>query len=277
MNKYANYSVLICLLLITGCARHTEDAQQSITGEVSYSTPVRFSENARLELILTDVSVEGPALQVARTDIDHLTELPCRFSMAYPSQKINPAHRYTIEARVYSGQHLSYATDTPHEVLTQGKPHELNLQVSAADNINSSSASASVTNDETIFQGEMRTASDVTLYRIGLKNELLVWLEEERSNNTPQPVKARYEFKGALLQHYRDDLGLEIQFDERGRPQRMQRQQQILDIKRETDMLNEIRNRASLLRSQALASRESQSHRQATDKWQGVDGLTKYK
>lgn len=277
MQKRAIHSVLIYLLLISGCTRHAGEAQHSITGAVSYSTPVRFSENARLELILTDVSVEGPALQVARSSLDHLPELPYRFSLYYPVKKINPAHRYTIEARVYSGQHLSYATDTPHEVLTQGKPHELNLQVSAADNINSSTVSAPAANDETIFQGEMRTAIDVILYRIGLKNELLVWLEEERSNNTPQPVKARYEFKGALLQHYRDAAGLDIQFDERGRPQRIQRQQQILDIKQETDILYAIRNRASLLRSQALASRESQSHRKATEQLQGVDGLTKYK
>ncbi|MGD9842116.1 MAG: YbaY family lipoprotein [Steroidobacteraceae bacterium] len=277
MNTSTKYLLLASILLLSACAKKPEQNQPGITGMLSYSTPVTFTDSTRLELQLTDVSVnDGPALQVASTTVQNLSELPYQYALPYPQQAINPKHRYTIEARIYSGQTLRFATDTAYEVLTMGKPQQQNLQVVAAGSNENAVLNTPAPVGETVFQGELRTANEVTLYRTGLLERHIVWLAEERSNDTPQPIQARYEYKGALLQHYRDSTGLEVQFDLRGRPEHMQRQQQVLEIQQQTDTLASIRNRAELLRSHALATREAQAHRQATEQWQGNSGLTQF-
>jgi hypothetical protein len=53
-------------------------------------------------------------------------------------------------------------------------------------------------------------------------------------------------------------------FDEAGKPKSMTRQSKAVDIKTEMTAINAVRNRAALLRADALAKRESQLHRKAT-------------
>jgi putative lipoprotein len=276
MKVFQRYLILFGLLLLSAC---TQQDQPRITGTLNYSSPVKLEKNTRLELLLTDVSTDGPALRVASAIIKDLAELPYQYSLPYSKQDINPEHRYTIEARVYTDGSLRFATDTAYEVLNRevlktGSLPPQNLLLIDVNSNESTPLNNTVTTSEEQFRGELRTDNGVALYRIGVVDGHIIWLEEERSNGTPNPAQARYQFKGAWLQYYRDSSGLEIEFDSRGRPHRMRRQEHVLDIKQQTDVLSSVRNQAELLRSHALAARESQTHRLATENWQGMSGLS---
>jgi uncharacterized protein RhaS with RHS repeats len=116
----------------------------------------------------------------------------------------------------------------------------------------------------TVFHGEIQTQDGVSQYQAGLQDGHVVWLEEDRSSGTPIPVHARYELKGALIMHYNDSSSLEVTFDERGRPTGIIKQQQALKPNEHPEIVRTIRNRADLLRSDALASSAARKHRQET-------------
>jgi hypothetical protein len=147
-------------------------------------------------------------------------------------------------------------------VLTQGKGSHADLGVIAAGSNETGTAHMEAATE--IFQGEIRNGSDVSLYRVGLVDGHINWLEEDRSNGTPTPAHNRYEFKGALLIHYRDSSPLEVVFDETGKPKAVKRGDKISDASKEIEVINAIRNRASLLRSHALARHASLQHRKET-------------
>lgn len=264
--------LLACLnVFVGGCSRSERDLSTShITGNLTYGEPVTLASGSVLELRLTDVSVsDGPALEIAKATVTDVRALPYQYSLGYDASKIDPQHRYTIDARILSNGTPRYSTDTAYEVLTQGRGAQRDLTV-VASGTNSLPASSITTGtgpaavQEQIFQNELRTGAVISLYRAGLHDGHISWLEEDRSNGTPQPLHARYEFKGALVMHYADSTALEVKFDERGRPTGISKNQQPLKLDTQTETINAIRNRATLLRSHALAASEARAHRQAT-------------
>lgn len=258
-------ALLTALCELGGCAKPPA-ATPAITGTLSYRTPVELGKDTVLELRLTDVSVsEGAAPEIARVTLRDVRALPYAYSLPYDPAHIDPAHRYTVDARLSSAGQLRFATDMAYEVLTQGHTTQRDVVLIAVGS-NESTLPAMAQNQPggDSFRGELRTAQGVSLYRAGLQDGSIRWLEEDRSNGTPQPLHARYEFKGALLTRYADSSSLEVNFDERGRPSTLTRQQHALQLNEHIDALNTIRNQAALLRSHALAVHEAQIHRQAT-------------
>jgi putative lipoprotein len=254
------------LACLSGCSRSNPDAATShITGNLSYGEPVTLEAGSVVELRLTDVSVsDGPAVEVAKLSVPDVRALPYPYSLGYDASKINPQHRYTIDARVLTNGTPRFATDSSYEVLTQG--HGTQRDITVVANGSNATSVAPTTNATTtdVFQNELRTGSDVSLYKAGLQDGHISWLEEDRSNGTPTPLHARYEFKGALVMHYADSSSLEIKFDERGRPTSISKNQQTLALNTQTAAIDAVRNRAALLRSHALAASEARVHRLAT-------------
>jgi len=260
---------LIGIGLLGACSKQTAPSNTAgITGTLSYREPVNFESDTQLQLQLTDVSAQGPAVEVASVAINNLRALPYQYTLAYDPKRIDSTHRYTISARIYSGTQLKFATDTALAVLTQGNSAQADIPVIAAGTNESSvvanAAASSSTGDAEIFQGDLRSGNEVALYRAGFTANHIAWLEEDRTNGTPQPLHARYEFKGALLLHYSDNTGFEFACNENGRPISVSRNKQVLAVTQETSAINAARNRAALLRSHALASREIKAHRLAT-------------
>lgn len=247
-------------LALSGCSAR-KSPSTVISGTIISGIPVEFAGGAQLQLLLTDVSAEGAAPEVANSTTD-IRRLPYQYSLPYEPATINAAHRYTISARVYVDKVLKYATDSAVEVLTQGKGDQADFSVIATSNDSTSPAHAMAAAE--IFQGELRNAEGVTLYRAGIVDGHINWLEEDRSNGTPTPAHNRYEFKGALLIHYKDSSPMEITFDEAGKPQSVTRNGKAAVIKQEMKVINAARNRAALLRAMALAQHESQLHRKET-------------
>lgn len=252
--------LLVCIALLVGaCSPRKPSA--TVTGTVTYSEAVDFHNKAQLQILLTDVSAEGASPEVASSTMD-ITQLPVAYVLSYETEKINPAHRYTISARIRVNGTLQYATDTAIEVLTQGKTNHADFMVAlAGSSVNGAMTNAVV--GET-FNGNITNGSDIALYRAGIADGHVIWLEEDRSNGTPTPAHNSYKFKGALLTYYNDTTPLEIQFDETGKPISVNRNGKLADIKSEMAAINAARNRAALLRADALSKRESQAHRKAT-------------
>jgi len=252
---------------LNGCSRSNKSTVTSqISGSVNYRVPIDLGAGTVLELRLTDVSIsDGPALEIAKVTVPSPSGLPYRYSLPYDAAKIDQRHRYTIDARILTNGTLRFSTDTAYEVLTQGRGAQRDITVVAVgENYpalvpNSGSSTAS-----SFIQGELRTGSEVSLYKAGTQDGHIIWLEEDRSVGAPTPLHARYDLKGALIMHYSDSSPMEISFDERGRATGITKNQQTLKLSAQTDAINDVRNRAELLRSHALAAREVRAHRQAT-------------
>ncbi len=258
--------LLASLSWVSGCSRQ-DDSATRISGTLNYREPVNFeTQDTVLQLRLTDVSVtDGPALEVATIEIDDIRGLPYQYSLPYDASKIDAEHRYTIDARILSGDTLRYSTDTAYPVLTQGNGTQRNLTlIAVGENSPSLVRDPEAFAHASVFHNELRAGTDVSLYKAGFQDGHLAWLEEDRSNGTPQPLHARYEFKGALVMRYVDTSPMEVNFDERGRPTGMVKNGQALKLSEQTAAINAVRNRAALLRSHALAASETRAHRQAT-------------
>jgi putative lipoprotein len=249
---------------LSGCAKPQQASGPAITGSITYRTPVTLEPNSVLQLRLTDVSVnDGPALEIATATITTINALPFHYSLPYEAARIEAQHRYTVDARLLSAGRLRFSTDTAYEVLTQNHGTQRDLEVVAVGSNETGSAPTPAAN-VTVFQNELRAGSQVSLYKAGFQDGHIQWLEEDRSNGTPQPLHARYEFKGGLLLRYADGTPIEIVFDDRGRPLQLKKNQQLLTLSEHAEDINAVRNRASLLRSHALAASEARGHRQAT-------------
>jgi len=260
MNFRLPLVLIICAtLLVVGCSPHK--AVTAITGTVGYGSVVEFANKAKLQLILNDVSAEGAAPEIATTSVD-IKQLPFEYTLPYEAANINSAHRYTISARISVNGTVKYATDSAIEVLTQGKDNRANFSVIAVGTAETGSTESQVAAE--IFPGEIRTGTDISLYRAGVVAGHINWLEEDRTNGTPTPAHNTYQFNGALLTHYRDTSPLEIAFDEGGKPKSVLRGGKSTDVGKEMPTINTVRNRAALLRSDALSKRESLMHRTAT-------------
>ena len=246
---------------MTACAPRKPAA---ITGIVTYSSVKELSDNAQMQLFLNDVSADGSAPEIATATVD-IKQLPSQYSLPYDPAKIDASHRYTISARIYIGGALKYATDSAVEVLAQGKGNQVNFSVvatGASEAISSPPQTAQAAPE--VFQGTIRNGADISLYRAGITDGHVNWIEEDRSNGTPTPAHNSYTFKGALLIHYKDTGPLEITFDDAGKPKSVVRDGKTIEASKEMPAINAARNRASLLRADALQKRESQMHRNAT-------------
>ncbi len=261
------FLALFCALLavFTGCARKPATAVTQITGIVQYQEPIELESGATLELRLTDVSGEDGAVEVAKATVTDLKSLPYQYALPYDAGKIDTKHRYTVDARISTGNTLRFATDTAHAVLTQGNGATRNITVTTiGDNAPSLVNDTRDRSGTGVFHGELRRDREISLYKAGVQDGHIIWLEEDRSNGTPQALHARYDFKGALIMRYDDSTPMEISFDDRGRPTNIIRHGKPLTPGEQIDAVNAVRNRAELLRSHALAVHEAQSHRQAT-------------
>ncbi len=260
MNYRLPIMLVICsALMLGGCS--TRKPPAAITGSVGYSAPIQFSSgNVQLQLFLSDVSSVGAAPEVASTTVS-ITHLPYEYSLPYETGSIDQSHRYTIYARIYVDGGLKYATDSAVEVLTQGHGNRADFNVIETGNHETSIATTRQAAE--IFQSEIRNSNDISLYRAGLIDDHISWLEEDRSNGTPTPLHSHYEFKGALLIHYTDS-SVDITFDDSGKPKSVMREGKPTDVAQAMTVINLARNRASLLRADALAKRESQKHRKET-------------
>ena len=249
--------------VLGACSKHTETPQMQISGRITANAPMTLPQGAQLQLRLTDVSsVQGTAEDIA-TAITEVDALPHDYALPFDGARIDSTHRYMMDARIVIDGQPRYGIDTPHPVLTEGHDRHCDITLMTLGTATSAAATAG-TEPETTFRGELRAGSDVTLYSAGMHDGHIIRIKEDHANGR-QLLQADYTLNGAYLVHYRDSTGMDIAFDERGKPTNVLRNGHNIAIKDAMTSINAARNRVALLRSHALATMETRQHRDETE------------
>ena len=102
-----------------------------VTGFVSYENNDDLSPTAVLTVKLVDVSrADAPAGVVAQQVIQtNGLQVPIAYEVDYDPAKIDPSHRYAIQARIDDQGSLQYTSDRVYPVLTQGAKSTVSIQL----------------------------------------------------------------------------------------------------------------------------------------------------
>lgn len=106
-------------------------APTRVTGTVTYLQRSALRRNALVEVKLLDVSqVDAPAVTVAKQTIKPAgRQVPIAFDLVYEPKRVNARGSYTIQARIFEGNNLRFASVASYPVITQGHPNEVNVVV----------------------------------------------------------------------------------------------------------------------------------------------------
>ena len=136
--RYGGLGLLVWLL--AGCSgldalRGGGAEQAVITGSVTYRQRIALSPDAVLSVQLVDVSrADAPALVLSELVIyTHGRQVPLDFELAYGPVKIEPHHRYAVQARIESGGRLRFINDSSYPVITQGAPLHVDMLLQVVD------------------------------------------------------------------------------------------------------------------------------------------------
>lgn len=123
-------SVFIVLVL-AGCASLAPESKTArVTGEALYLERIAAPPEARLEVVLEDISVaDAPAERIGEVTINKAGQPPYPFTIEYDEEQIDPRHTYRLAARLYDGEKLLFATDEIHQVITRGFPFDATLRL----------------------------------------------------------------------------------------------------------------------------------------------------
>jgi uncharacterized lipoprotein YbaY len=102
-----------------------------VTGFVSYENNDDLSPTAVLTVKLVDISrADAPADVVAQQVIQTSgLQVPIAYEVDYDPSKIDPGHRYAIQARIDDQGSLQYTSDRVYPVLTQGAKDTVSIEL----------------------------------------------------------------------------------------------------------------------------------------------------
>ena len=106
-------------------------AAGKVTGFVSYENNDDLSPTAVLTVKLVDISrADAPADIVAQQVIQTSgLQVPIAYEVDYDPSKIDPRHRYAIQARIDDQGSLQYTSDRVYPVLTQGAKDTVSIEL----------------------------------------------------------------------------------------------------------------------------------------------------
>ena len=115
-------------LSLVACAHGALDAR--VTGSVTYLQRIALSPSAFVQVQLVDVSsADASAAVLAEQTIRPAHQVPIPFELVYDRSKIDPAHRYAVQARITDGERLSFTSERAVPVITHGAPTVVELVV----------------------------------------------------------------------------------------------------------------------------------------------------
>jgi len=106
-------------------------ADGKVTGFVSYENDDDLSPTAVLTVKLVDISrADAPADVVAQQVIQTSgQQVPIAYEVGYDPSKIDPSHRYAIQARIDDQGSLQYTSDRVYPVLTHGAKDTVSIEL----------------------------------------------------------------------------------------------------------------------------------------------------
>ena len=103
-------------------------ATASISGTVSFRERVTLLPQDEVEIKLLDVSrQDAPAAVIAKQNITPQRQMPVPFKISYDPAKINPAHRYAVQARILRNGQVQFSNKAPCYVITHGHPNRVEV------------------------------------------------------------------------------------------------------------------------------------------------------
>lgn len=122
---------VFAILTLAGCAALTPGSgTATVTGEAFYLERIAVPPNARLEVVLEDISLaDAPAERIGEVIITEAGQPPYPFTIEYDEGQIDPRHSYRVAARLYEGENLLFATDQIHQVITRDFPSDVKLRL----------------------------------------------------------------------------------------------------------------------------------------------------
>lgn len=268
-----------CLVavVLSACSRDqppaaAEPGTESIAGTLTFGELATLGDEAVVEVELADVSVAGPAEIVSVQRIRKPGPFPVHFKLDYPASRIDPTHRYTIQARIREGDQVAYATDAAYPVITAGNPKTIEVAVVAIGSGESAAAvAASLAPAERPLEGTLVNGGVTSKYSATFRNNSLVNIQEDRDAGSLGKAGAEYQFKEGRLLRYielgtkaaatgNEQVEFDFAFDDTGELLAARKTVNNTAMKPDDGDIRAARNRADLLRNHALALKASREH-----------------
>jgi putative lipoprotein len=127
-------SLIAAAVLLTACQHPTPAPKASLDGEVFYLQRIALPPTATLSVSLQDISLaDAPAKVIDEQRGPIKGQVPLPFHLTYDPQKIEPNHRYSINARIEVDGKLLFITTENHAVRLDGTdPQPVKVRVDAA-------------------------------------------------------------------------------------------------------------------------------------------------
>lgn len=239
---------------------------EAVAGVLTHSERTELSPDATIEVELVDVSAADGAEIISTQRIRNPGQLPVHFRLEYPPERIDAAHRYTVQARISDGGQIVYATDTAYPVITEGNPRAVEIAMIAIGG----TAGPAVANEPPL-EGSLATAGTVSRYTAQFQDDKLISIQEERDAGAGGKAGAEYQFKEGRLLRYAElgqragpsgsvRIELDFAFDDTGELLAATKTVDDVGAKPDEAEIHAARNRAELLRNHALAQRASREH-----------------
>lgn len=96
---------------------------KTVTGTVSYRERIALPDDAKVKVLLQDVSrMDTVAIVIAKQEfVTEGHQVPLAFELAYDEATIQPRHTYAVSARIEVNGKLRFITDTQYRVITDEK------------------------------------------------------------------------------------------------------------------------------------------------------------
>jgi uncharacterized lipoprotein YbaY len=109
----------------------------NITGDVVYRQRIALDPNSRVKVELQDLAPAGNVGAATVAEVAFNTagaQVPLKFSLQYPKSSIDPRHKYSLKATIYSGDKVAWVQrDYPFPVLEGGKTEGVHLWMNPAE------------------------------------------------------------------------------------------------------------------------------------------------
>jgi putative lipoprotein len=106
----------------------------SVSGTVSYWQRIAMLPSDIVEVQLLDVSAQNSApVVIAQNKITPTDQMPISFKLAYDPSKINFAHQYSIQARIFRKGQPAFINSPPCFVITHGYANYADIIVRITD------------------------------------------------------------------------------------------------------------------------------------------------
>jgi putative lipoprotein len=127
-------SLLAMTALLGACQSMQPAAKASLDGEVFYLQRIALPPTAVLSVSLQDITLaDAPAKVIDEQRGPVKGQVPLPFHLSYDPQKIEPNHRYSINARIEVDGKLLFITTENHAVRLDGTdPQPVKVRVDAA-------------------------------------------------------------------------------------------------------------------------------------------------